>query len=141
MGKIPIIGENRTTSEDPEFATLSEEERERLAKMAEEHPEDVDATEDVTTAFFVVIRKDGSIGVSQDVTAKFAPDRLATGDDVLAACSVAISDLQAGKAAQITAAHMAQLGAMMQQQAQEQAEAMRIRQEMARNQGKGFGNL
>lgn len=134
---VPLIGQGATTSENPDLASLSDEERERLAAMAEEHPEDVQDAEDVVTAFFVVIRKDGSIGVSQDVTAKFAPDRMATGDDVIAACSVALSDLQAGKAAQITAAHMAQLGQMM----QEQQQAEMIRRQMAANQNKGFGNL
>jgi hypothetical protein len=135
---VPIIGENRTTSDDPEFATLTDEEREQLAAMAEEHPEDVNDALDVTTAFIVFINKDGSYGLTQDVTAKFAPDRMATGDDVYAACSVALSDLQAGKSAQLTAAHMAQLGQMMQAQQQEAAIRAQLQKQ---NQAKGFGNL
>lgn len=136
---VPIIGQSgATTSDDPEFATLTDEEREQLAAMAEEHPEDVNDALDVTTAFIVFINKDGSYGLTQDVTAKFAPDRMATGDDVYAACSVALSDLQAGKSAQLTAAHMAQLGQMMQAQQQEAAIRAQLQKQ---NQAKGFGNL
>lgn len=142
---VPIIGENRTTSEDPEFASLSDEDRERLAALADQHPEDPNGPsedgndgEPVSTAFFLVIDRKGNIGVNPDVTAKFAPDRVATADDVFSACSVALSDLNAGKAAQLTTQQMAQMGAMMQQQQLQQQEEARIRAQMIAAQNKGF---
>lgn len=137
MGDIPIIGQNQTTSDDPEFASLSEEDREALAAMANEHPEDVDEFEPCATAFLVILHTGGEVEVTPDVTRKVAPNRVASGDDIIAASAVAHSDLQASKTAQVTAIQMAQMGRLMQEQ--QQAEA--IRQRMAANQAGGFKNL
>lgn len=133
---VPLIGQNATTSEDPEFASLSEEDKERLAQMAEEHPEDTDASNPVSFAFVVFMDKGGEVGVDLDVSGTpYAPDRTATGSDIFAACSLAVSDLQASKAAQLATMQMAQMGQMMAQKQQEAA----IRAQMAANQAKGFG--
>jgi hypothetical protein len=137
MPNVPIIGQGTSTSDDPDFASLSDEERERLAKMAEDHPEDAEIV-DVTTAFFVVIHPDGRIELDQDVNTLYAPSRLASADDVISACAVAVSDLQAAKTAQITAIQMAQVGRVMQQQAAQEAEAAAIQRRMAANQNRGF---
>lgn len=138
MPQVPIIGQGTTTSDDPEFASLDPEQQEKLRQMAEENPdglESVDDAVDVTTAYFVVVHLDGRIDIDVNVESRYAPTRMAISDDVISSATVAISDLQAQKTAQVTAMAMAQMGQVMAQQ----REAQMVQQKLA--QGKGFRNL
>lgn len=141
MAEVPLIGQNISTTEVSDFDSLSPEEQEALARMAEENPDDLSVSaESVSTAFMVIQHRDGQVEVNPDVTRQVAPDRVATPDDVIALGTVAVSDATSAKTAQATAFHMAQVGQMMQRQMAEQAEAARIQAMMAKNQAAGFKN-
>ena len=104
----------------PKFDDLTPEQQEALAAKAEENG--VDGANDVTTAYYVVVDRDGSVSIVTDLSVNFVADRLPTAEDILGSASV----VQASITAQITATHtqqvmMAQARAMAQQQAQAQA--------------------
>jgi len=106
--------------EAPKFEDLTPEQQEALAAKAEENG--VDGANQVTTAYYVVVDRDGSVAIVPDLSVKFVADRLPTPEDILGSASV----VQSSIAAQITASHtqqvmMAQARAMAQAQAQQQA--------------------
>jgi hypothetical protein len=104
----------------PKFEDLTPEQQEALGTKAEENG--VDGANQVTTAYYVVVDRDGTVSIVPDLSVKFVADRLPTAEDILGSASV----VQASIAAQITASHtqqvmMAQARAMAQAQAQQQA--------------------
>ena len=104
----------------PEFDDLTPAQKEALAAKAAENG--VDGANYVTTAYYVVVDRDGAVSIVPDLSVNFVADRLPTAEDILGSASV----VQASIAAQITASHtqqvmMAQARAMAQQQAQQQA--------------------
>jgi len=104
----------------PKFEDLTPEQQEALGTKAEENG--VDGANHVTTAYFVVVDRDGTVAIVPDLTLEFVADRKPTAEDILGSASV----VQASMTAQITASHtqqvmMAQARAMAQQQAQQQA--------------------
>ena len=111
---------NVRKEEAPKFEDLTPEQQEALAAKAEENG--VDGANQVTTAYYVVVDRDGSVAIVPDLSVKFVADRLPTPEDILGSASV----VQASISAQITASHtqqvmMAQARAMAQQQQQQQA--------------------
>jgi hypothetical protein len=127
MPDVPILGQ---TSSTPSLNTddLTPEQREALAKMAEENPpaEDEVGTS-VTTAFLVAIGLDGAVVATSDLTQQFVPRRGATPDDIYGASSVVLKDLQVMETAQRTQQAMMMMGQAMQQQAQEAALRQRLK--------------
>jgi len=111
---------NVRKEEAPKFDDLTPEQQEALAAKAAENG--VDGAIPVTTAYFVVVDRDGSVAIVPDLTLGFVADRRPTAEDILGSASV----VQATMTAQITASHtqqvmMAQARAMAEQQAQQQA--------------------
>jgi len=106
--------------EAPKFDDLTPEQQEALAAKAEENG--VDGANHVTTAYYVVVDRDGTVSIVPDLSVKFVADRLPTPEDILGSASV----VQASVAAQITASHtqqvmLAQARAMAEASAQQQA--------------------
>ncbi|RZU35988.1 hypothetical protein EV284_3471 [Streptomyces sp. BK022] len=118
MPDVPILGQ---TSAPLNTGDLTPEQREVLAKMAEENPpaEDEIGTP-VTTAFIVAVGLDGAVIATADLTEKYVPRRGATPDDIYGAASVVLKDLQSMETAQRTQQAMMMMGQAMQRQAEEQ---------------------
>lgn len=118
---VPILGQNTPKRADTLHTDdLTPEQREALAKMADEHPPGEDEIGiPVTTAFLVAIGLDGAVVATADLTQKFVPRRGATGDDIYGAAAVVQKDLQVAETAQRTQQQMMAVGQAMQRQAQE----------------------
>ncbi|MFE2101610.1 hypothetical protein [Streptomyces sp. NPDC059468] len=117
MPDIPILGQTPAPLNTDD---LTPEQREALAKMAEENPpaEDEVGTP-VTTAFIVAVGLDGAVIATADLTEKYVPRRGATPDDIYGAASVVLKDLQSMETAQRTQQAMMMMGQAMQRQAEE----------------------
>jgi hypothetical protein len=117
MSDIPILGQTPAPLNTDD---LTPEQREALAKMAEENPpaEDEVGTP-VTTAFIVAVGLDGAVIATADLTEKYVPRRGATPDDIYGAASVVLKDLQSMETAQRTQQAMMMMGQAMQRQAEE----------------------
>jgi hypothetical protein len=128
MPNVPILGQTSGADKPLNTDDLTPEQREALAKMAEENPpaEDEISTP-VTTAFIVAIGLDGAVVATSDLTQQYAPRRGATPDDIYGAASVVLKDLQVMETAQRTQQAMMMMGQAMQQQAQEAALRSRLK--------------
>jgi hypothetical protein len=118
---IPILGQTPSSDSSALHTDdLTPEQREALAKMADEHPpaEDEIGTP-VTTAFLVAVGLDGAVVATSDLTQKFVPRRGATPDDIYGAVAVVQKDLTVMETAQRTQQQMMMVGQAMQRQAQE----------------------
>jgi hypothetical protein len=121
---IPIIGQNTPTAPAETLHTLTPEQEEALARMAEDNPptdDEIDPGIPVTTAFLVVIGTDGAVVSTHDLSADFRPQRQATPDDMFGACAVVQKDIQVMETAQRTQMQMLQMGQAMQAKAEESA--------------------
>lgn len=119
---IPILGQTPRTSDTNGLHTedLTPEQREALAKMAEENPPaEEEIGTPVTTAFLVAVGLDGAVIATSDLTQKFIPRRGATPDDIYGAVAVVQKDLTVMETAQRTQQQMMMVGQAMQRQAQE----------------------
>lgn len=120
---IDLSNINKTSQHD-EYASLSEEDKERLSQMAEENP--APQGERVATAFLVVIGEKGEVGVLPDITTPIIRDHVPTNDELYSAVCVIRKDIETQEAAQHTAAFMHQLAQAAQAQMQSQALAARL---------------
>lgn len=124
---VPIIGQTDSTA-PLHTDDLTPEQREALAKMAEENPpSEEEIGVPVTTAFIIAVGLDGAVVATADLTQQFVPSRGATPDDMYGAASVVLKDLQSIDAAQRTQQAMLMMGQAMQQQAQEAALRQRLK--------------
>ncbi len=127
MPDIPILGQTSGTLHTDELTT---EQRERLAKMAEESGVDLTASEGrkVATAFIVIIGEDGAVEAHSNIA--LAHDlvltRGATPDDIYGASAVVQKDITSMETAHRTRQAMMMMGAAMQHQAQEAAIRQRL---------------
>lgn len=118
---IPILGQTPSKNDNALHTNdLTPEQREALAKMADDNPpgEDEIGTP-VTTAFIVAIGLDGAVVATSDLTQQFVPRRGATPDDIYGAVAVVQKDLTVMETAQRTQQQMMMVGQAMQRQAQE----------------------
>jgi hypothetical protein len=119
---IPILGQTPSTTSTDALHTddLTPEQREALAKMADENPpgEDEIGTP-CTTAFLVAVGLDGAVIATADLTQQFVPRRGATTDDIYGAVAVVQKDLTVMERSQRTQQQMMMMGQAMQRQAQE----------------------
>jgi hypothetical protein len=121
MADIPILGQSNSADGPLHTDDLTDDQREALAKMAEDNPPGEDETgTPVTTAFLVAIGLDGAVVATADLTQPFVPRRGATPDDIYGAASVVLKDLSAMETAQRTQQAMMMMGQVMQRQAEEQ---------------------
>jgi hypothetical protein len=118
---IPILGQTPAKPADALHTEgLTPEQREALAKMADEHPPGEDEVgTPVTTAFLVAVGLDGAVVATADLTQQFVPRRGATPDDIYGAVAVVQKDLTVMETAQRTQQQMMMVGQAMQRQAQE----------------------
>lgn len=129
MPDIPILGQTSSASTPPlNTDDLTPDQREALAKMAEDNPpgEDEIGTP-VATAFLVAIGLDGAVVATSDLTQQYVPRRGATPDDIYGAASVVLKDLVVMETAQRTQQAMMMMGQAMQQQAQGAAIRSRLK--------------
>lgn len=115
-----------------QFANLSEEEKQAVQGLTDRAADDEPAVPQVSTAFSVVLNRDGTWVVVPSVTQPFQSDRTPTVDDIYAGCAIVQKDLAAQETAMHTQRAMLQMSAAMQQQMQEQ----QIRQNLG-----NLGNL
>jgi hypothetical protein len=116
---IPILGQTTST---PLHTDLTDEQKQALAKMAEDNPPTAEEKGTrVTTAFLVVVGKDGAVVADANLAIAFdlVLDRGAIFDDIYGAASVVQKDIQAMETAQRTQQQMIMAGAAMQRQAEE----------------------
>ena len=104
----------------PQFEDLTPEQQASLADKAAENGED--GAHHVTTAYLIVVDRDGTVAIVPDLTMKFVVDREPVVEDILGSLSVAKVSVQA----QITASStqqimLSQARAMAEQQRQSQA--------------------
>jgi hypothetical protein len=126
VSDIPILGQ---TSASLHTDDLTPEQRERLAKMAEENPPTESEGIKVTTAFLVVVGEDGAVLADSNLSRAldFVLQRGATPDDIYGAASVVLKDIAAMETAQRTQQAMMMMGQAMQAQAQEAALRQRLK--------------
>jgi hypothetical protein len=127
MPDIPILGQ--TNDKPLHTDDLTPEQRERLAKMAEENPPDIAIEgQKVTTAFLVIIGEDGAIEADANLarTHDIVLSRGATADDIYGATAVVMKDIETMETAQRTQQLMMMMGAAMQRQAQEASIRQRL---------------
>lgn len=119
MANIPILGQTNPMTDVPDFDSLSEEEQEALAKKAKE----AGAGDPVSTAYLVVIDRDGSVSATTDLFAAHSliPDREATPMDIIGSTSVVGTTVAAQVTAQMTQQSMLQMSRQMMQAQQEAA--------------------
>jgi hypothetical protein len=128
MPNVPILGQSSSADKPLNTDDLTPEQREALARMAEENPPSEDEVgTPVTTAFIVAIGLDGAVVATSDLTQQYVPRRGATPDDIYGAASVVLKDLQVMETAQRTQQAMMMMGQAMQQQAQEAALRSRLK--------------
>jgi hypothetical protein len=119
MTDIPILGQ---TASAPLHTDLTDEQKQALAQMAEANPPTAQETgTPVTTAFLVIVSKDGAVVADSNLARAFdlVLDRGANLDDIYGAVSVVQKDIQAMETAQRTQQQMLMAGAAMQRQAEE----------------------
>lgn len=117
MSSVIDLSTLKSKSEETDFDSLSEEDQEALAKLAEENePEG----EQVRTAFLVVVTHDGTTIAVPDINMPLVLDHPASVDEIFGAAQVVIKDIQVQETAQHTAAFMQQM-AMAQIQARQNA--------------------
>jgi hypothetical protein len=122
MADIPILGETKPLSSEPELPEPTDEQKEALAAMAE--AAGVDPSEGlpkVETAFLVIVTKHGSTVATHDLNEvnAFSVERPATADDMYAACAVVQKDIQIQEQATATVQTMMATTQAMAQKAQE----------------------
>jgi hypothetical protein len=128
MPNIPILGQTGSADKPLNTDDLTPEQREALAKMAEDNPPSEDEIgTPVTTAFLVAVGLDGAVVATSDLTQQFVPRRGATPDDIYGAASVVLKDLQVMETASRTQQAMMMMGQAMQQQQQEAALRSRLK--------------
>jgi hypothetical protein len=129
MPNIPILGQTTPTADKGlNTEDLTPEQREALAKMAEDNPPSEDEVgTPVTTAFLVAVGLDGAVVATSDLTQQFVPRRGATPDDIYGAASVVLKDLEVMETASRTQQAMMMMGQAMQQQQQEAALRSRLK--------------
>lgn len=119
MPEIPIIGQSKPADTQPSLADLTDEERERLAALADL----AEDAESVATAFLLILHHDGRWEISvpdRDLTLA----RPATDDDVVAGAAVATQNCAVAKTANAAAIGVVQImQAQMQRVAQAQQDA------------------
>jgi hypothetical protein len=128
MPNIPILGQTSSADQPLNTDDLTPEQRETLARMAEENPPSEDEIgTPVTTAFLVAVGLDGAVVATSDLTQQFVPRRGATPDDIYGAASVVLKDLEVMETASRTQQAMMMMGQAMQQQQQEAALRSRLK--------------
>lgn len=128
MSSIPILGQNTAATDTLHTDDLTPEQREALAKMADENPPADDETgTPVTTAFLVVIGLDGAVMATSDLTQQFVPRRGATPDDMYSASAVVQKDIAAMETASRTQQAIMMVGQAMAAQQQEAALRQRLK--------------
>lgn len=128
MPNIPILGQSSSADKPLNTDDLTPEQRETLARMAEENPPSEDEIgTPVTTAFLVAVGLDGAVVATSDLTQRFVPRRGATPDDIYGAASVVLKDLEVMETASRTQQAMMMMGQAMQQQQQEAALRSRLK--------------
>lgn len=123
MPDVPIIGQPKTPTPDPETLAWARE------QAAKEESEGIS----VATAFVITISHEGSVDAHTDLSRTFVPSRPANSDDIVGALAVVQSDLQTAKTSNATAMAIMQAGQAMQQQ-------MAMRQQQQQIQA-NLGNL
>lgn len=111
MADIPILGQTK-----PQERPLTDEEQALLDQMAEnENPDDY--KQPVTTAFVVVLSRDGDVSIAHDLNLPIVPDRQATPEDILGAVTNVKVDVETHIAAlKVQQVMMATSQALAQQQ-------------------------
>jgi hypothetical protein len=105
--------------QQPLLTSLSEEEQEALAAMAEHNPEPEGVP--VRTAFIVYIEPDGTVNITPDLAVAFVRQHIPSNDEVYGAVKTVAKDIEVQETAVATATTMQQI-AMNQARAMQEAQ-------------------
>ena len=117
---------DKKPSGDPSYDGLTPEEQASVDALGEKTEPEQPEAHAVVTAFLVIMETDGSIHAEADLDTPLARQRLPHGDDVYAACSVVMRDVEASHTSQVTLVHLQNMTAQMQQQMANQQMAQRL---------------